>query len=149
MAYINAVWAVCVTIFSTGGKFRLVLNFIELHPLTLVAHFYVGIMPCGPMIRYLTTSQVQILAAFFSSRIPTIKYPLDIKKFTPSLLSSSLPVMLMLRLSIEIYQTRGHLMCLTTTPTIPPLGTMAQPTSAYLPQMAKLSLSHRKIPTCT
>ena len=84
---------------------------------------------------------------FFSSQITTIKYPLGIKTFTPSLFSSSLPVMLMLRLSIKTYQTRGHLMSLTTTPTIPPLGTMARPTSAYLPKMAKLSPSHRKILT--
>ena len=29
--------AVCVTIFSSGGKFRLVSNFMELHALTLAA----------------------------------------------------------------------------------------------------------------
>ena len=31
---------VCVTIFSTGGKFRLVSNFTELHALTLATCFY-------------------------------------------------------------------------------------------------------------
>ena len=37
MAY---VYAACVTIFSTGGKFRPVLTFMELHALTLAARSY-------------------------------------------------------------------------------------------------------------
>ena len=38
--YVYAACAVCVTIFSTGGKFRPVSNFTELHALTLVVHSY-------------------------------------------------------------------------------------------------------------
>ena len=38
MAYVSAVCAGHVTIFSTGGKFRPVLNF--LHALTQVTHSY-------------------------------------------------------------------------------------------------------------
>ena len=33
--------AVCVAIFSNGGKFRLVSNFMELHALTQADHSYV------------------------------------------------------------------------------------------------------------
>ena len=40
IAYVNAVCAVHVTIFSTGGKFRPVLNFTELHALTQAAYSY-------------------------------------------------------------------------------------------------------------
>ena len=106
---------------------------------------HVGVMPCGPMIRYLTESGSNPGSIFFLFLITNHNNKvLGIRNLTSSLLSSSLPVMLMLRLSIKTYQTRGHLMSLTTTPTIPPLGTMARPTSAYLPQMAKLSPSHRK-----
>ena len=42
MAY---VYAACVTIFSTGGKFQPVLNFMELHTLTLVACSYALLTP--------------------------------------------------------------------------------------------------------
>ena len=41
MPYVYAACLVCVTIFSTGGKFRLVSNFTELHSLTLAARSYV------------------------------------------------------------------------------------------------------------
>ena len=34
---------VCVTIFSTGGKFQMVSNFTELHALTQAAHSYFSI----------------------------------------------------------------------------------------------------------
>ena len=40
MAYVCAAFTVCVIIFSTGGKFRLVSNFSELHALSLAAHSY-------------------------------------------------------------------------------------------------------------
>ena len=40
MAYFYAVYAVCVTIFSTGGKFHSVSNFTQLHVITQVAHSY-------------------------------------------------------------------------------------------------------------
>ena len=40
MAYVYAVCAVCVTIFSTGSKFCPLSNFMELHVLTLAAHYY-------------------------------------------------------------------------------------------------------------
>ena len=36
----NAACTVCVTIFSTGSKLRLVLNFMELYALTLAACSY-------------------------------------------------------------------------------------------------------------
>ena len=39
MAYVYAACAVRVTIFSTGGTFRPVSNFTELHALTLAARF--------------------------------------------------------------------------------------------------------------
>ena len=35
--------AVCVTIFSTGSKFRPVSDFTELHALTLAAHSHIGV----------------------------------------------------------------------------------------------------------
>ena len=38
LAYVHAACAVCVTIFSTGGKLRLVSNFMELHALTQAVH---------------------------------------------------------------------------------------------------------------
>ena len=38
MAYVYAACAVCVTIFSTGGKFRSISNFEKLHALTLATH---------------------------------------------------------------------------------------------------------------
>ena len=41
MAYVNTACAGRVTIFSTGGKFRLVSNFTWLHALTLAARSYV------------------------------------------------------------------------------------------------------------
>ena len=41
MAYVYAACAVCVTIFSTGGKFQLVSNSTELHALTLAVRSYV------------------------------------------------------------------------------------------------------------
>ena len=41
MAYVYAACPVCVTTFSSGGKFRLVPNFTELHAFTLAAHSYV------------------------------------------------------------------------------------------------------------
>ena len=40
MAYVNAACAGRVTVFSTGGKFGPVLNFTELHALTLAARSY-------------------------------------------------------------------------------------------------------------
>ena len=40
MPYVYAACPVCVTIFSSGGKFRPVPNFTELHALTLAAHSY-------------------------------------------------------------------------------------------------------------
>ena len=40
MAYVYAACAVRVTIFSTGGKCRLLSNFMELHALTLAARSY-------------------------------------------------------------------------------------------------------------
>ena len=40
MPYVYAACPVCITIFSTGGKFRPVPNFTELHALTLAAHSY-------------------------------------------------------------------------------------------------------------
>ena len=40
MAYVNAACTGRVTIFSTGGKFGPVLNFTELHALTLAARSY-------------------------------------------------------------------------------------------------------------
>ena len=40
MAYVKSGCAVRVTIFSTGGKFRPVSNFTELHAHTLVARSY-------------------------------------------------------------------------------------------------------------
>ena len=41
MAYVNTACAVCLSIFSTGSKFRLVVNFMELHTLTQAIHSYV------------------------------------------------------------------------------------------------------------
>ena len=41
MVYVYAACALHVTIISTGGKFQLVSNFMELHTLTLVALSYV------------------------------------------------------------------------------------------------------------
>ena len=46
MAYVYAACAVPVTIFSTGGKFRLVLNFTDLCALTLAACSYVLLLQC-------------------------------------------------------------------------------------------------------
>ena len=49
MAYVNAVCAEHVTLFSTGSKFRLVSNFTELHAITLVAILCAlvnGYIPC-------------------------------------------------------------------------------------------------------
>ena len=40
MAYVYAACTVCVTIFSTGGKFQTVSNFTELHALILAARSY-------------------------------------------------------------------------------------------------------------
>ena len=40
MAYVNAACTVCVTIFSTGGKFQPVSNFTQLHALPLAARSY-------------------------------------------------------------------------------------------------------------
>ena len=40
MPYVYAACPVRVTIFSTGGKFRPVSNFTELHTLTLAARSY-------------------------------------------------------------------------------------------------------------
>ena len=40
MPYVDAACAGRVTIFSTGGKFRPVSNFTELHALTLAARSY-------------------------------------------------------------------------------------------------------------
>ena len=39
-AYVTAACVGCVTIYSTGGKFRLVSNFTQLHALTLAACSY-------------------------------------------------------------------------------------------------------------
>ena len=44
MAYVNAAYARCVTIFSTGGKSGLVSNFTQLHTLTLAARSYALLM---------------------------------------------------------------------------------------------------------
>ena len=41
MAYMYVAYAVCVTIFSTGGEFQLVSNFKKLHALTIAARPYV------------------------------------------------------------------------------------------------------------
>ena len=46
MAYAYAACAVRVTIFSTGGKFRLVSNFTDLHALTLAARSYALLLQC-------------------------------------------------------------------------------------------------------
>ena len=43
-AYVYTACRVCVAIFSTGGKFRLVSNFMELHALTLAARSYVSLV---------------------------------------------------------------------------------------------------------
>ena len=40
ITYVCTVRAVCATIFSTSGKFRLVSNFTELHALTPAARSY-------------------------------------------------------------------------------------------------------------
>ena len=40
MTYVNAACTGCVTIFSTGGKFRLVSNFTEFHTLTQATGSY-------------------------------------------------------------------------------------------------------------
>ena len=56
MAYVNAACTGHVTIFSTGGKFCLGLNFTLLHGLTLAAHCYallsqyIGHVPQFPML---------------------------------------------------------------------------------------------------
>ena len=44
MAYVYTACTVHVTISSTGGKFRPVANFMELHALTLAAHSYALLM---------------------------------------------------------------------------------------------------------
>ena len=46
ITYSYTVCAVCVTIFSTGGKFCLVSNFIQLHVLTQVARSYALLTVC-------------------------------------------------------------------------------------------------------
>ena len=45
-AYVYAACTVHVTIFSTGGKFRLVPNFMELHALILATRSYVLLHAC-------------------------------------------------------------------------------------------------------
>ena len=46
MDYVYTAYTVYVTIFSTGGKFRPVSNFTELHALTPAAHSY-ALLLCG------------------------------------------------------------------------------------------------------
>ena len=46
MAYVYAAQPICVTIFSTGGKFQQVSNFTELHTLILATRSYV--LLCWP-----------------------------------------------------------------------------------------------------
>ena len=46
MAYVNAACTGRVTIFSAGGKFRPVLNFTQLHALTLAACSYALLRGC-------------------------------------------------------------------------------------------------------
>ena len=57
MAYVYAACAVCVTIFSTGGKFRPVSTFMELHTLTLAARSYALLIQ--PKIEHTRITSVQ------------------------------------------------------------------------------------------
>ena len=52
MAYVNAACTGRVTIFSTGGKFRPVSNFTQLHALTLAARSYALLSQLPSMFRF-------------------------------------------------------------------------------------------------
>ena len=72
-----AACAIHVTIFSTGGKFRLVSNFIELHTLTLATRAYVFLV-CFSLI--LGTRLGLLLLADLGSRfIHTLTSPVCTK----------------------------------------------------------------------
>ena len=61
MAYVYTACTVRVTIFSTGGKFCLISNFVGLHVLTLAAHSYVLLCDYLPYWLWLTVAYSPLL----------------------------------------------------------------------------------------
>ena len=66
MPYVYAACPVHITIFSTGGKFQPVSNFMELHALTLAAQSYV----VYKKVKHLEEVAPQLHCPFRSSSIP-------------------------------------------------------------------------------
>ena len=88
------VYTACVTIFSTGGKSRPVLNFMESHGLTLAAHSYARLVLAIPTLNkaILFPERFSISSSVSLSRdVPMVAIWLPPRLRSLSLVRASIP----------------------------------------------------------